>query len=119
MINGKLEQFLDTGWYSEATLYLDGYIYWCEAQKDALIGKQIFFVDKWEAINEDNALFHSIVEKDGRIQWLRVFEIETEDIENAKKQFLEAPIFDGKNFWQVERKIAWLEEGNPVARTQI
>lgn len=32
MINGHLVQFLDTGWYSEATLYFNGYIYWCEAQ---------------------------------------------------------------------------------------
>ena len=27
MINGHLVQFLDTGWYSEATLYFNGYIY--------------------------------------------------------------------------------------------
>ncbi len=32
MINGYAEQFLDTGWYSEATLYYNGYIYWHEAQ---------------------------------------------------------------------------------------
>ena len=30
MINANLEQFLDTGWYNEATLYLNGYTYWCE-----------------------------------------------------------------------------------------
>ena len=29
MKNGKIEQFLDTGWFSEATLYLNGYTYWC------------------------------------------------------------------------------------------
>ena len=34
MINGNLEQFLDTGWFNEATLFYKGYIYWCEAQFD-------------------------------------------------------------------------------------
>ena len=27
MINAELEQFLDTGWFNEATLYLNGYTY--------------------------------------------------------------------------------------------
>ena len=34
MINANLEQFLDTGWFSEATLYLNGYTYWCEGSWD-------------------------------------------------------------------------------------
>ena len=34
MINAKLEQFLDTGWFNEATLYLNGYTYWCEGSWD-------------------------------------------------------------------------------------
>ncbi len=46
MINGNLEQFLDTGWYSEATLFLNGYIYWCEAQYDEKKQSNTFFVDK-------------------------------------------------------------------------
>ncbi len=32
MINGNINQFLDTGWFTEATLFLNGYIYWLEAQ---------------------------------------------------------------------------------------
>jgi len=35
-------------------------------------------------------------------------------MDRLKKRFLEASIFDGKTFWQVENKIAWLEEGSPI-----
>lgn len=114
MINGYLEQFLDTGWYSEATLFLDGYLYWCEANTDPSNGITSFIVDKWRAINEDNKYYHSIIETDGTIKWERVFEYKSEDLEYIKKQFLEAPIFGQKTFWQVEKKIAWLEDGNPI-----
>ena len=61
MINGNLSQFLDTGWYSEETIYFSGY-----------------------------------------------------SMDRLNKRFLEASIFDGKTFWQVENKIAWLEEGSPI-----
>jgi len=30
-----------------------------------------------------------------------------------KKKFLEAKIFEGNNFWEVENEIAWLDEGVP------
>ncbi len=52
MINGNLDQFLDTGWFSEATLYYNGYIYWLEAQTDDI--ESVFFIDRWKAQNEDN-----------------------------------------------------------------
>lgn len=31
MINGDLDQFLDTGWYTESTIYYKGHIFWCES----------------------------------------------------------------------------------------
>ena len=37
-----------------------------------------------------------------------------QDMDVIKKKFLEAPIFDGKTFWQVENEIAWLDEGKPI-----
>ena len=36
------------------------------------------------------------------------------DLELIKKKFLEANIFDGKSFWEVERVLAWLDEGAPI-----
>ncbi len=116
MINGYLEQFLDTGWYTEATLYYNGYIYWCEAQYDNTAGISRFFVDKWAVENEGNTFYHSIFESDGTLEWNRVYEVENKDLDFIKKQFLEAPIFDGKTFWQVEKQIAWLEESTPISK---
>ena len=116
MINGRLEQFLDTGWYSEATLYLDGYVYWCEAQYDPQMDIHHFFIDKWPAENENNICFHSILEKDGTLKWARVFEDKNKDLDIIKRHFLENPIFAGKTFWEVEKRIAWLEESSSVTR---
>lgn len=34
MANANLERFLDTGWFNEATLYLNGFTYWREGYWD-------------------------------------------------------------------------------------
>lgn len=116
MKNGHLDQFLDTGWYSEATVYYNGYIYWCEAQCNAITNITTFFVDKWAVENEDNTYYHSILEVDGTLKWERVFETEGKDLELIKKHFLEANIFDGKSFWEIEKQLAWLEESTPISK---
>lgn len=114
MINGRLEHFLDTGWFSEAELFLNGYVYWCEAQRGAETGETTFVVDCWPAQLEDGKYYHSLLEPDGSLKWSRVLEIKDNDLDRIKQQFLEAPIFDGKTFWQVERKIAWVDDGGAV-----
>lgn len=114
MINGKLEQFLDTGWFTEAELYLNGHVYWCEAQRDVDTGESTFIVDRWAARLEDGIYYHSLREPDGTLQWVRVLEIKGTDLDRIKRQFLEAPIFDGKTFWQVERDIAWVDDGGAI-----
>lgn len=112
MINGKLEQFLDTGWFSEATLFYNGFVYWFEAQTENDV--ITFFVDKWEAKNEDNKYYHSIINEDDTLSWERVLELKGTDLEMIKRDFLTSNIFDGKNFWDVESKLAWLDEGAPI-----
>ncbi len=112
MINGHAEQFLDTGWYSEATLYYNGYIYWHEAQTNDK--ETVFFVDRWKAQNEANVFYHSILQSDGILQWERILEIHDADLEKIKKRFLESAIYDGKSFWNVEKEIAWLDESDPI-----
>lgn len=37
-------------------------------------------------------------------------------MEMLKKQFLIAPIFEGKSFWQVEKDLTWVDEGEPLIR---
>lgn len=114
MINGNLDQFLDTGWFSEAELYYKKHVYWCEAIYDETKKMHLFVVDKWLAENEDNKFYHSVIDDKGAIDWSRTYEDSDKDLELIKKRFLEAPIFEGKTFWQVESDIAWLEESNPI-----
>lgn len=114
MINGKTEQFLDTGWYSESTLFLDGYIYWFEAQIDKNTRIITFFVDKWKAISSENLYYHSLLNSDGSLTWTRIYEVKGTDLDLIKQKFLEAKIFEGKTFWQIEKNISWLEEGDPI-----
>lgn len=111
MINGNLEQFLDTGWYSEATLFYDGHIYWCEASYDPELGISTYWVDRWKAENDSNCYYRSIKDENGEIVWERVFECTDNDLDVIKKKFLEAKLFNGKSFWEIEKVIAWLDEG--------
>ena len=43
MRKDTLVQFLDTGWYTEATIYHTGYVYWCEGNTDFDTGITKFF----------------------------------------------------------------------------
>ena len=117
MINGSLEQFLDTGWFSEATVFYNGYLYWCEAVFDETTRKNTFFVDRWRAENESNEWYHSILNKDGKLEYERVYEDSDVDIEQIKKRFLEANIWDGKTFWEAESDIFWLDDGGDVSES--
>jgi len=113
MINGKISQFLDTGWYSESTLYFDGYIYWCEADTDIETGITEFIVDRWKAEMGEDMLYHSLLNSQGElVECERVWSYCDSDMDKIKQAFLSEKIFAGNAFWDVESKIAWLEEGS-------
>ena len=114
MINGYTEIFLDTGWYSESTIYYNGFIYWCEATTDSDTGVSHFFVDRWKATTFDNILYNEYLKEGKLVDFSTVYEAYNKDIEVLKKNFLKAPIFDGHSFWEVENKIAWLDEGKSI-----
>ena len=114
MINGNLEQFLDLGWCTEATLFYNGYIYWCEGYVDSNAGLKHFFVDKWRNKKKKNLYYHSVLETDNTIKSERIFERTGDDFDLIKKEFLESTIFDGKTFWQIEKEIAWLDDGGDI-----
>lgn len=115
MINGNINQFLDTGWYSEATLFYRGYIYWCEADTDFSTDITRFQVSRWMAQKGEDMLYHSILDENKEpLHYEKVLDISDKDMDKLKKEFLQAPIFDGKTFWQAENQIAWLEEGTPI-----
>ena len=106
MINANLEQFLDTGWFSEATLYLNGYTYWCEGCWNEEREKRMhFFVYKYESVVVDK-----IYTKPKNSNYQKVFDIYGNSEEEVKEEFLKAKIFDGKSFWEVEKEIAWYDE---------
>ena len=114
MINANLEQFLDTGWYNEATLYLDGYTYWCEGIWDYNREKPMhFFVYKYRSVlHDDNGIIWTsrLVENGDVVDYTVAFDIYGYGENDVKEQFLKAKIFDGKSFWEVEKNIAWYDE---------
>jgi ferritin len=115
MINGHIEQFLDTGWYSEASIYYNGYIYWCESDTDFETKITKFFVYRWKAEMDKDMLYHSYCKSNGEyVGYEKIFEISNKDMDMIKKQFLEANIFEGKSFWNIESKLAWLDEGTEI-----
>lgn len=117
MINGNVAQFLDTGWYSEATLYYKGHVYWCEGDTDPLAKSSHFWVNRWRAEQGDGFTYRTVEDENGDPEdFQNVLSIYGKTLDELKKQFLEAPVFEGKTFWQVEYNIAWLEEGQPIAK---
>jgi len=117
MINGRIEDFLDTGWYNEATLFYKGNIYWCEGFTDSDSHVSTFFVDKWAAQKQDDMYYNELRTREGELlNHQRVLQISADNLDKLKQKFLMAPIFEGKTFWQVEKEVAWLDEGKPIVK---
>lgn len=110
MVNGKLNQFLDTGWHHEAELFYQGHLYWCEGswKNDSHIFD--FFVCRWKAENVDNVLYRSYATSENKYyEYCILLEMEGDDPDKIKQDFLKAKIFDGKSFWEVEKEIIWMD----------
>ena len=121
MINGTINEFLASGWYSEASLFYKGYLYWFEANTDSETNITEFWVNRWKAMmDKEKMVFHSIIEKNDKLSgFSTVLTICGTDMAKIRQQLLTSPIFDGKTFWQVEKELAWLEEGRPVQAEQL
>ena len=44
-----------------------------------------------------------------------IYRIEGNDWESLKIQFLQAPLFDGKSFWQVEKELIQVDDGGNIS----
>ncbi len=109
MINGSLEQFLDTGWRNEAEIYYRHYIYWCEGD-ELENGEFHFFVRKWKAKNIGDESYVTLTDESGSAAgYDDSFSIICSNEDEAREQFLKAKIWDGKSFWEVEKELAWLD----------
>lgn len=116
MINGNLNDFLVSGWFSEATLYLNGYTYWCEGGYNDYNDDEHrfhFWVYRYRStlhkINDDIYTTRMIVNNDVA-DYSVAFEAYGKSLDEIKPKFLSAKIFDGKTFWEVEKEIAWYDE---------
>ena len=114
MINGSLDQFLDTGWYSEATIYYNGYIYWLEGYTKPEIHMHFFFIDRWRALLNDDMHYCEYRLNNRLVDYKRIYEISANDMDILKRRFLEAPVFDGKTFWEIEDNLIWADEDEPI-----
>lgn len=111
MKKAEIEQFLDTGWHNDATLYYQGFIYWCEGLINSKTDMFEFSVERWEVDIVDDQYYASKTTSDGKyLNYKVVFEVATDDPQAAKKLFLEAKIFDGRSFWEIGHEIKWLDE---------
>ena len=108
MLNADINQFLDNGWFNEATLFYKGYIYWCEGCYDSSKEKPMhFFVYKFPAKQIDSTHFERLPSNE---PFKYEYEIFGNSVEEVKQEFLKAKIFDGKSFLEVENDLAWLDE---------
>ncbi len=116
MINADLEDFLISGWFNmEATLYLNGYTYWCEGVYSSKNnGKFHFWVNKYRSIvhkKENDEIWTSrMIENNDVVEYSTVLDVWGDEPEDVKPIFLNSKIFDGKSFWEVEQEIAWYDE---------
>ena len=113
MINGNITQFLDTGWYNaDAEIYYNGFIYWFEAQKENNSNLYHFWIDKWRVEKNDDFTFNTYCYSKDRelVEYQRVFSMKHNDLDFIKETCLKSPIFEGKSFWKVEKKLAWLDD---------
>ncbi len=115
MINANLEQFLDTGWFSEATLYYKGYTYWCEGTYNYNRDKPFhFFVYKYRSVickNSKGEIFTKRMIKDHDVvDYSTIMDIYVESEEEAREIFFSSKLFEGKSFWEVEKDLAWYDE---------
>ncbi len=108
MINADLNQFLDNGWFNEATLYYKGYVYWCEGCWDKTKEKPMnFFVYRFPARIVDGKYFERIPTDEPFSYLLNIWGHSENEV---REQFLQAKIFEGKSFWEVEQELAWYDE---------
>lgn len=111
MINANLEEFLDTGWFSEATLYYNKHTYWCEGDYDETREKPFhIFVYRYRSVIVREIYTKRLTVDDEVLDYSTVLDEYANNEDEAREIFFSAKIFDGKSFWEVEKELAWYDE---------
>lgn len=91
LINGNVTRFVDHVYYGDELLFVyEDCKYFLQGFQEG--GKFILYLDRWEPPAEDYIWVGTGNEKDYPVQ-----------------DFLEAKIWNGKSFWEVEEKIEWVD----------
>lgn len=110
MINGDLNQFLDTGWYSEAELFYNDHLYWCEGWRNQVTSDFTFYVRTQKVKMDSDFVYYSYLTMDGEpVDYKVIYKVTDVDFDRIKRDFLKAKIFEGKSFWEVEKEIVWMD----------
>lgn len=94
MINGNLEQFLDTGWFSEATLYYNKHTYCCEGGWDKTKEKQFhIFVYRYRSVIVRKATTKCLAVDGDVLDYSIVLNAYAKNKDEAREIFFSAKIF--------------------------
>lgn len=111
----SLDKILGENWRGEAALYYEGFVYWLEGYDDPKTGASVFFIDRWKAKCEDGKVYHSYQSATRELEdYACVYKDEAKEVKTLKERFQEAKVFAGKTFAEVEKQIAWVQEGDPI-----
>lgn len=109
MINGDVENFLDTGWWNQdATIFYNDHIYFFDG---AFNGKNEMhlWIRKWKVKNINNKTYKNVLDEHGNLIDYKEYKLESINEDALREKFLKAKIWDGKTFWEVEPELAWLD----------
>ena len=93
MVNGDPHEFVDHVYSGQDTVYLyHGIKYWCQGY--TFRGTKVHHLEVFQYQPPSNDF---------------LWEYESESVAECMEAFLEAPIFDGKTFWEAEPEIEWVD----------
>ena len=92
MLNGDVNEFIDGLYYGDERIFLyKGEKYFIQGL--TIDGKNKLLLDRWNPPAEDY-----------------IWQAESKRGSFCVEKFLQAPIFDGKTFWEVEQEIEWVDD---------
>ncbi len=91
MINGNINEFIDKLVYGdEVTFVFEGKKFFVQGYPDD--GIYTLYLDQWEPPADDY-----------------IFICRGSDKDYPVNEFLEAKIWDGKSFWEIEKEVEWVD----------